>query len=136
MINSETLLLIALGFTSLFGLQGALKLAIYHLNEDRYNKKKSCNKIFISKEAFIFNIPIAYLAIIFYVFLILQLIKMVNDEEVYFYWINIQILFAVFTTIYYAFVMILKLRIICYDCLRIYLANFIMAKLIFFYNFF
>ena len=76
MINSEILLIIALGITSLFGLQGALKLAIKHLNADIYNEKKSCNKILISKEAFFFNIPIAYLATIFYFILILQLIKM------------------------------------------------------------
>ena len=136
MINSESLLLITLVFTSLFGLQGALKLAITHLNKDIYNEKKICNKILISKEAFFFKIPIAYLAIIFYSLLILQLIKMSTEENIFFYWINIQIIFAVFATIYYAYVMILKLRTICYSCLRIYLANLLMAKLIFVYHFF
>ena len=136
MINSETLLLITLVFTSLFGLQGALKLAITHLNKDIYNEKKFCNKILISKEAFFFKIPIAYFAIIFYVLLILQLIKMSTEEKIFFYWINIQILFAVFATIYYAYVMILKLRTICYSCVRIYLANLLMATLIFVYHFF
>ena len=136
MITSETLLLIALGFSCIFGLQGALNLAIYHLNPDRMNEKKSCNKILISKEALFFKIPIAYIAIIFYVFLIIQLIKMINEEKIYFYWINIQILFAVFVTIYYAFVMILKLRIICYGCLRIYFANLLMATIILVYYFF
>ncbi len=127
MINSEIFTLIALGLASIFGLQGALKLAINHYTSKVSKNQTSCNKILLSKEAFFIKIPIAYLAVIFYVVLLLQIIILSNEEDIYLYWINIEILFAVVATFYYAFIMLLKLQIICFGCLRIYFANLLMG---------
>ena len=135
MIASEKLLLVALVILSIFGLQGAIKLSINHLIHKKFKKTNSCYKILITKEAFFVNVPIAYLATIFYCILILQLFRLVHEEEFNFYWINFEILLALMATIYYALVMILKLKIFCFDCIRIYLANILMATTMIIYHF-
>ena len=135
MINSEIFTLIALGLASIFGLQGALKLAINHHTSEVSKSHTSCNRILLSKEAFFLKIPIAYLAVIFYVVLLVQIIFLSNEKDIHFYWINIEILFAVVTTFYYALIMFLKLKIICFGCLRIYLANLLMGVSIIAYHF-
>tara|TARA_Y100001970_G_C14156695_1_gene815999 strand:+ start:884 stop:1294 length:411 start_codon:yes stop_codon:yes gene_type:complete len=135
MIHSEILLLIALIILSIFGLQGAMKLSINHLIQYKFKNTRSCNKILLTKEAFFINIPIAYLAIIFYSILILQLIQLVNLEGKPFFWIYLEIILAFIATIYYAYIMILKLKIICIDCIRIYLANLLMGTSIIAYHF-
>ena len=89
MISSEILLVIALGITSIFGLLGAVKLSINHSIKDELKYKKACNKILLRQEAYFVNIPIAYIAMIFYSILILQLIQLFNEKEIHFYWINI-----------------------------------------------
>jgi len=58
MINSEIYSLIALGIAIIFGLQGALKLAINHYTSELSKNRTSCNKILISKEAFFIKIQI------------------------------------------------------------------------------
>ena len=134
MINSQILALIALGLASIFGLQGALKLAINHYTSEVAKSHTSCNKILLSKEAFFIKIPIAYLAVIFYIVLLVQIIILSNEEDIRLYWINFEIIFAVVTTFYYALIMFLKLQIICFGCLRIYLANIIMGASIIAYH--
>ena len=136
MINSEVYCLIALGIAIIFGLQGALKLAINHYTSELSKNRTSCNKILLSKEAFFIKIPIAYLAVIFYVALFLQLIRLSSQEDINLFWINIEILFAVVTTFYYAIIMFIKLQIICFGCLRIYFANILMGASIIAYHFF
>ena len=135
MINSEIFFLISLGLTSIFGLQGALKLAINHHTSEASKNHTSCNKILLSKEAFFIKIPIAYLAVIFYIVLLVQIIILINEEDINLYWINIEIIFAVITTFYYALIMFFKLQIICFGCLRIYLANMLMGISITYYHF-
>ena len=135
MINSEIFALTALFLASIFGLQGALKLAINHYTSEVFKSHTSCNKILLSKEAFFIKIPIAYLAVIFYVVLIVQIIILSNEEDIHLYWINIEILFAVITTFYYALIMFFKLQIICFGCLRIYFANMLMGISIISYHF-
>ena len=134
MIDSEIFALTALFLAAIFGLQGALKLAINHYTSEVFNSHTSCKKILLSKEAFFIKIPIAYLAVIFYVVLLVQIIILSNEEDIHLYWINIEILFAVLTTIYYALVMFVKLQIICLGCLRIYLANILMGASIIAYH--
>ena len=135
-INSEILTLIAIGIASIFGLQGALKLAIDHYNLDKNKFPSSCNKILLTKEAFFFKIPIAYLSVIFYVALLVQLFLIMNEEKINLYWINFEILFLVFITIYYALVMFIKLKLICLGCLRIYLANILIGISLIYYHFY
>ena len=135
MINLEIFALIALCLAAIFGLQGALKLAINHYTLGVSKNHTSCNKILLSKEAFFLEIPVAYLAVIFYVVLLVQLIILSNEEDIHLYWINIEILFAVIITFYYALIMFLKLQIICFGCLRIYLANILMGASILAYHF-
>ena len=136
MINSEIFALIAIGLSSIFGLQGALKLSINHYTLEVSKSSTSCNKILLSKEAFFIKIPISYLAVIYYVVLLLQLIILSIEEDFNLYWINIEILFAVVITFYYALIMFFKLQIICFSCLRIYLANIIMGASIIAYHFY
>ena len=135
MNNSEILALIALGIAAIFGLIGALQLSINHPTSDENKQLTSCKKILSTKEAFFKNIPISYLAVIFYIVLLLQLIQLTKEEKIHLYWINIEIFFVVLSTIYYAFIMFLKLRIICFGCLRIYLANILMGASLLAYHF-
>ena len=135
MTNSEILALIALGIAAIFGLQEALKLAIKHPTANQNKELTPCKKIFFTKEAFFVNIPISYLAVIFYIVLLIQLFQITNEDEIQLYWINIEILFAVFSTIYYAFIMFVKLRIICFGCLCIYFANILMGASLLVYHF-
>ena len=134
MNSSRILALIAIGIAAIFGLQGALKLAINHSSKEK-KQITPCKNILILKEAYFLSIPIAYLAVIFYVILIFQLILLTQEEEINLYWINIEILFSIFVSVYYAFIMFLKLQIICVGCFRIYLANFLMGASLMYYHF-
>jgi len=130
MIESEILSLIAVGMAAIFGLQGALSLsAKYNMGSTR-GSHSSCLKIIFSKEAFFANIPIAYFTIIFYTLILVQLMQTFFHEEIQVLWIHYEIYLALLITFYYAFVMFFKLGVICFGCLRIYLANILMASAI------
>jgi len=127
MLNSATVSLIAFGGAAIFGLQGALILAARHHMVQGYDKQSACNKIVHSKEAYLANIPVAYGVVIFYCLVLFELLLLTFDDEIQLFWINSGMVLATLVTCYYAFVMFFKLRIICMGCLRIYLANLLMA---------
>ena len=93
------------------------------------NKTSSgCNKVLSSKEALLFNIPIANFAVFFYSFIIILLLRGFYLKELNLYWLSIVVSFKFLATIYFALVMFFKLRSVCIGCIRIYLANSLMAS--------
>ena len=127
MHDSAILSLIAFGGAAIFGLQGALSLAIQHNQVRDHHPFSACKKVALSNEAQIAKIPVAYGAVIFYVFVLAQLLYSIYLEEIQVYWLNSAMVAAMLVTCYYAYVMFFKLRLFCMGCLRIYLANLLMA---------
>jgi uncharacterized membrane protein len=127
MHDSAIFSLIAFGGAAIFGLQGALSLAVRHHQVRAHHPYSACNKVALSKEAQIAKIPVAYGAVIFYGFVLSQLLRNIYLEEIQFYWLNFAMVAAMLVTCYYAYIMFFKLRLVCMGCLRIYLANLLMA---------
>ena len=127
MHDSAIFSLIAFGGAAIFGLQGALSLAVLHNQIRAHHPFSACNKVALSKEAQIAKIPVAYVAVIFYVFVLAQLLRNIYLNEIQLYWLNSVMVAAMLITCYYAYVMFFKLRLVCIGCLRIYLANLLMA---------
>ena len=127
MHDSTIFSLIAFGGAAIFGLQGALSLAVRHNQVRAHHPFSACNKVALSKEAQIAKIPVAYGAVIFYGFVLSQLLRNIYLEEIQFYWLNFAMVAAMLVTCYYAYIMFFKLRLVCMGCLRIYLANLLMA---------
>ena len=127
MYDSAIFSLFAFGGAAIFGLQGALSLAVQHNQVRAHHLFSACNKVALSKEAQIAKIPVAYGAVIFYGFVLAQLLRNIYLEEIQLYWLNSAMVAAMLVTCYYAYVMLFKLRLVCMGCLRIYLANLLMA---------
>jgi uncharacterized membrane protein len=127
MHDSAIFSLIAFGGAAIFGLQGALSLAVRHHQVRAHHPYSACNKVALSKEAQIAKIPVAYGAVIFYGFVLSQLLRNIYLEEIQLYWLNSAMVAAMLVTCYYAYIMFFKLRLVCMGCLRIYLANLLMA---------
>ena len=127
MHDSTIFSLIAFGGAAIFGLQGALSLAVRHHQVRAHHPFSTCNKVALSKEAQIAKIPVAYGAVIFYGFVLAQLLRNIYLEEIQLYWLNSAMVAAMLVTCYYAYIMLFKLRLVCMGCLRIYLANLLMA---------
>ena len=127
MYDSAIFSLIAVGGAAIFGLQGALSLAVRHNQVRDHHPFSACNKVALSKEAQIAKIPVAYVAVIFYGFVLAQLLRSIYLEEIQVYWLNSAMVAAMLVTCYYAYIMFFKLRLVCMGCLRIYLANLLMA---------
>jgi uncharacterized membrane protein len=127
MHDSAIFSLIAFGGAAIFGLQGALSLAVRHHQVRAHHPFSACNKVALSKEAQIAKIPVAYGAVIFYGFVLAQLLRNFYLQEIQLYWLNYAMVAAMLVTCYYAYIMFFKLRLVCMGCLRIYLANLLMA---------
>ena len=135
MFDSAIISLIALGGATVFGLQGALSLAVRH-HMVRDHTLSACNRIALSKEAYIANIPVVYGAVIFYGLVLTQLLRGINHIEMQLFWLNSAMFAALLVTCYYAYIMFFRLGIFCMGCLRIYLANFMMAAALLSYQLF
>ena len=127
MHDSAIFSLIALGGGAFFGLQGALSLAVRHHQVRNHFQFSACNKVTLSKEAMVAKIPIVYVAVFFYGFVLVQLLRGIYLEEINLYLLNSAIFIAFLATCYYAYIMFFKLRLFCMGCIRIYLANLFMA---------
>ena len=127
MHDSAIFSLIAFSGAAIFGLQGALSLAVRHNQVRAHHPFSACNKVALSKEAQFAKIPVAYGAVIFYGFVLAQLLRNIYLEEIQLYWLNSAMVAAMLVTCYYAYIMFFKLRLVCMGCLRIYLANLLMA---------
>jgi hypothetical protein len=58
-----------------------------------------------------------------------------NQPEIPLFWLNSAMVTALIVTCYYAYVMFYRLNIVCMGCLRIYLANLMMAAALLAYQF-
>lgn len=136
MFDSSLISLIALGGAALFGLQGAVSLAIRHHIFRDCHRQSACDKVTRSKEAYISRFPAAYAAVIFYSLVLFLLINGTYQGEVQLFLLNTGMIIALLATCYYAFQMFYRLGVICIGCLRVHLANLMMASALLFYNFY
>jgi uncharacterized membrane protein len=135
MLDSSLLSLIALGGAALFGLQGAVSLAIRHHIFRDYHRQSACDKVTRSKEAYISKFPAASAAVIFYCLVLYLLIRGFYQGEIHILLLNAAMIIALLATCYYAYQMFYRLRIICIGCLRVHLANLLMGSALLFYHF-
>ena len=135
MPDSSFFSLIAVGGAALFGLHGAVGLAIkHHIHRNNY-LNSACNRVFSSKGIYISIFPAAFLAVLFYCIVLFILISGIYQNEIHILLLNAAILMALPATGYYAFKMFFRLRVICIGCIRVHLANLMMSFAMLFYNF-
>ena len=135
MLDASIISLIGLGGAALFGLQGSISLVVRHHLVRGLQQRSACDRFAHSKEAYIANIPVAYGAVIFYGLVLFLLFRGMNQPEIPLFWLNSTMVVALIVTCYYAYVMFFRLNIVCMGCLRIYLANLMMAAALLAYQF-
>ena len=135
MPDSSFLSLVAVGGAALFGLHGAVGLAIKHHFFRNNHLSSACNKVAISKEAYTLMFPAACAAVIFYCMVLFILIRGIYQNEIHILLLNAAIILALLATCYYAFKMFFRLRVICIGCIRVHLANLMMSSALLYYNF-
>ena len=89
----------------------------------------------IDRMKHIANIPVAYGAVIFYGLVLFLLFRGMIQLEILLFWLNSAMVVALIVPCYYAYVMFFRLNIVCMGCLRIYLANLMMAAALLAYQF-
>ena len=135
MPDSSFLSLVALGGAALFGLHGAVGLAIKHHFFRNNHLNSACDKAAISKEAYTSIFPAACAAVIFYCMVLFILIRGIYQDEIHILLLNAAMIMALIATCYYAFKMFFRLRVICIGCIRVHLANLMMSSALLYYNF-
>ena len=135
MPDSSFLSLVALGGAALFGLHGAVGLAIKHHFFRNNHLNSTCDKAAISKEAYTSIFPASCAAVIFYCMVLFILIRGIYQDEIHILLLNVAIILALLATCYYAFKMFFRLRVICIGCIRVHLANLMMSSALLYYNF-
>ena len=135
MPDSSFLSLVAVGGAALFGLHGALGLAIKHHFFRNNHLNSTCDKAAISKEAYTSIFPAACAAVIFYCMVLFILIRGIYQDEIHILLLNAAMIMALLATCYYAFKMFFRLRVICIGCIRVHLANLMMSSALLYYNF-
>jgi hypothetical protein len=73
--------------------------------------------------------------VIFYGLVLFLLFHGMNQPGIPLFWLNSAMVAALIVTFYYAYVMFFRLNIVCMGCLRIYLANLMMAAALLAYQF-
>ena len=133
MSDSSFLSLVAVGGAAIFGLHGALGLAIKHhfLRNTYFNT--ICDNISLLKGTSIFRAACA--AVIFYCMVLFILIRGIYEDETNILFLNVSIIMALLTTCYYSFKMFFRLHKLCIGCIRVHMANLLMSLSLFFYNF-
>ena len=135
MPDSSFLSLVAVGGSALFGLHGAVGLAIKHHFFRNNHLNSTCDKAAISKEAYTSIFPAACAAVIFYCMVLFILIRGIYQDEIHILLLNTAMIMALLATCYYAFKMFFRLRVICIGCIRVHLANLMMSSALLYYNF-
>ena len=135
MPDSSFLSLFAVGGAALFGLHGAVGLAIKHhfLRNTYFNS--ACDKVAMLKGTYNSIFPAACAAVIFYCLVLFILIRGIYLNEIHILLLNTAIIMALLVTGFCAFKMIFRLRVICVGCIRVHLANLIMSSALLYYNF-
>ena len=134
MPDSSFLSLVALGGATLFGLHGALGLAIKHHFFRNNHLNSACGKFATSNESYTLIFPVAYAAVIFYCMVLFILIRGIYLDEIHVLLLNAAMIMALLATCYYAFKMFFRLRVICSGCIRVHLANLMMSSALLYYN--
>ena len=134
MPDSSFLSLVALGGAALFGLHGAVGLAIKHHFFRNNHLNSAYDKVTISKEAYTLRFPAACAAVIFYCMVLFILIRGIYQDETHIQLLNTSMILALLATCYYAFKMFFRLRVICIGCIRVHLANLMMSSALLYYN--
>ena len=135
MPDSSFLSLVALGGAALFGLHGAVGLAIKHKFFRKNHLNSACDKVAMLKGTYTSIFPAACAAVIFYCMVLFILIRGIYQDEIHILLLNAAMIMALLATFYYAFKMFFRLRVICIGCIRIHLANLMMCSALLYYNF-
>ena len=133
MPDSSFLSLVAVGGSAIFGLHGALGLAIKHHFLKNTYLSTTCDKIARLKVTSIFSVACA--AVMFYCMILFILIRGVYEDETNILFLNVSIIMALLTTCYYSFKMFFRLHNLCIGCIRVHMANLLMSFALLFYNF-
>ena len=134
MSDSSFLSLVAVGGAAIFGLHGALGLAIkqHFLRNTYFNT--ICDNISLLKGTSIFRAACA--AVIFYCMVLFILIRGIYQHEIHILLLNAAMILALLATGFYALKMFFRLPVICVGCIRVHLANLIMSSALMYYNFY
>jgi len=135
MPDSSFLSLVVVGGAALFGLYGAVGLAIKHYFLRNTYLNSACNKVALQKGTYTLIFPAACAAVIFYCMVLLILIRGMYHDEIHILLLNAAMIMALLATCFYAFKMFFKLRVICVGCIRVHLANLMMFSGLLYYNF-
>ena len=135
MPDSSFLSLVAVGGSALFGLHGAIGLAIKHHFFRNNHLNSACDKGAISKEAYTLIFPAACAAVLFYCMVLFILIRGIYQDEIHILLLNVAMIMSLLATGFYAFKMFFRLRVICIGCIRVHLANLMMSSALLYYNF-
>ena len=135
MPDSSFLSLVAVGGAALFGLHGAVGLAIKHQFFRNNHLNSACDKVAMLKGTYTSIFPVACVAVIFYCMVLFILIRGIYLNEIHILLLNVAMIMALLATCYYAFKMFFRLRVICIGCIRVHLANLMMSSALLYYNF-
>jgi len=135
MPDSSFLSLVAVGGAALFGLHGALGLAIKHHFLRNTYLNSACDKVVMLKGTYTLIFPAACAAVIFYCMVLFILIRGIYQDEINILLLNAAIIIALLATSFYAFKMFFRLRVLCVGCIRVHLANLMMSSALLYYNF-
>ena len=135
MPDSSFFSLVAVGGAALFGLHGAVGLAIKHHFLRNTYLNSACGKVAMLKGTYTLIFPAACAAVIFYCMVLFILIRGIYQDEIHILLLNAAIILALLATCYYAFKMFFRLRVICIGCIRVHLANLMMSSALLYYNF-
>ena len=135
MPDSSFLSLVALGSASIFGLHGALGLAIKNHLLRNSSLDTNCNKIALLKVTYPSIFLVACAAVIFYCMVLFILISGIYEDETNMILLNVVMIMALLATCYYSFKMFFRSSNLCFGCIRVHMANLIMSFALLFYNF-
>ena len=126
-MDSTTVSMLALGGSALFGLQGSLGLVVRHYLFRNNLQHAPCDRLLLTQQAYLGPIPVSLFAVIYYSLVLLMLFFMLTGGENPMDLLTPLILISIPFTCYYAWLLFFKLRLVCIGCVRIYLANLLMA---------
>ena len=135
MPDSSFFSLVAVGGAALFGLHGAVGLAVKHHFFRNTYLNSPCDKVAMLKGTYTSIFPATCVAVIFYCMVLFILIRGIYQDEINILLLNAAMIMALLATCYYAFKMFFRLRVICIDCIRVHLANLMMSSALMYYNF-
>ena len=127
-MNPSLVSLITLGGFALFGLQGSLSLAMRHYLFRGKPGGSPCERLLKTPQAYIGPVPLAFAAAVYYLLVLIMLLRMLAGGENPMDLITPLILLSLLLTCYYAWLLFFKLRLRCMGCIRIQLANLLMAS--------